>query len=111
MQQQIAARNLGRWVLLVVGALLVALVVTMSFGGAALAQDDPYEDDTPTVEDTLFGQDNPESDTGATLETRDSGGALPFTGADITLFVATGLAAIGTGAVIVRRSRVKKSES
>jgi hypothetical protein len=38
------------------------------------------------------------------------GGALPFTGADITLFVVIGLTAIGTGAVIIRRSRLRPQE-
>lgn len=36
---------------------------------------------------------------------------LPFTGADVTLFVLTGLAAIGIGMVIVRRTRARKLES
>lgn len=30
---------------------------------------------------------------------------LPFTGADLTLFAATGIAAIGTGVVVIRRTR------
>jgi LPXTG-motif cell wall-anchored protein len=34
-----------------------------------------------------------------------SGETLPFTGADLTLFVAIGLGAIGAGAMIVRRTR------
>ena len=38
------------------------------------------------------------------------GDTLPFTGADITLFVVIGLAAIGTGAVIMRRSRPRPRE-
>ena len=37
-------------------------------------------------------------------------GSLPFTGADITLFVVIGLAAIGTGAVIVRKTRPRPRE-
>jgi hypothetical protein len=37
------------------------------------------------------------------------GSALPFTGADITLLVATGLAAVGTGVYVVRRARTKES--
>lgn len=40
----------------------------------------------------------------------EEGGALPFTGADITLFVVIGLAAIGTGAVIIRKSRPRPQE-
>jgi LPXTG-motif cell wall-anchored protein len=34
-----------------------------------------------------------------------SGETLPFTGADLTLFVAIGLGAIGAGGMIVRRTR------
>ena len=33
---------------------------------------------------------------------------LPFTGADLTLFAATGFAAIGTGTVLVRATRSRK---
>ena len=40
----------------------------------------------------------------------DESGSLPFTGADITLFVVIGLAAIGTGAVIVRKTRARPRE-
>lgn len=38
-------------------------------------------------------------------------GCLPFTGADLTLFAATGFAAIGTGTVLVRATRNRKSRS
>lgn len=36
---------------------------------------------------------------------------LPFTGADLTLFAATGLAAFGTGTVLVRATRARRSRS
>jgi LPXTG-motif cell wall-anchored protein len=36
---------------------------------------------------------------------RPASSTLPFTGADVTLFVVIGLAAIGTGTLIVRRTR------
>jgi LPXTG-motif cell wall-anchored protein len=35
---------------------------------------------------------------------------LPFTGADVTLFMITGAALIATGMLVVRRTRAKKSE-
>ena len=35
--------------------------------------------------------------------------ALPFTGADLTLFVVAGAAAVGAGALIVRRTRSTNS--
>lgn len=34
---------------------------------------------------------------------------LPFTGADLTLFAATGFAAVGTGTVLVRATRSRRS--
>jgi LPXTG-motif cell wall-anchored protein len=36
---------------------------------------------------------------------------LPFTGADVTLFLVVGLAAIGTGTFLLRRTRVERAES
>ena len=36
---------------------------------------------------------------------------LPFTGADLTLFAVTGFAAIGTGTVIVRATRGRRSKT
>ncbi|HEX2057541.1 MAG TPA: hypothetical protein VHI71_04150 [Actinomycetota bacterium] len=36
---------------------------------------------------------------------------LPFTGADLTLFAATGMAALGTGTVLVRATRARRSKS
>jgi LPXTG-motif cell wall-anchored protein len=41
----------------------------------------------------------------------DTTGSLPFTGADITLFVVIGLAAIGTGALIIRKTRARPQQS
>lgn len=36
---------------------------------------------------------------------------LPFTGADVTLFVVTGAALIATGALVVRRTRAARSNN
>ena len=40
---------------------------------------------------------------------RSSEGVLPFTGADLTLFVVIGLGAIGAGTVMMRRTRKARS--
>lgn len=39
-----------------------------------------------------------------------SGGVLPFTGAEITLFVLAGAGAIGLGTLMVRAARNKRTE-
>jgi hypothetical protein len=36
---------------------------------------------------------------------------VPFTGADVTLFIITGVAAIATGTVLVRRTRGRRHTS
>jgi hypothetical protein len=46
-----------------------------------------------------------EGGTGGTGGTGGGTTVLPFTGADITLFLVIGLAAIGAGAALVRRAR------
>lgn len=38
----------------------------------------------------------------------DERGPLPFTGADLTLFAATGFAAVGTGTILVRATRRRR---
>jgi LPXTG-motif cell wall-anchored protein len=75
-----------------VAALLAVLV--LSFGGVALAQD--YNNPPPSV--------------GGETENRGpsvsgAGESLPFTGADVTMFVIVGLGAIGAGLLIVRKVR------
>ena len=92
--------------IVVVSALALAGALMMM--GTALAQQDPYGNGRPVVSPNLITRpDQPASNLlrrspnvqGAQTET------LPFTGADLTLFVATGLGAIATGAVILHRSR------
>lgn len=83
--------------------LTTALVfVLMSLSAVALAQ--PAGGSGPAVEPPDIESEaiNPQSD--------DTGsGTLPFTGADVTLFLVIGLSAIGAGTVLVRRTR--KAES
>ncbi len=94
--------------IVVVSALALAGALMMM--GTALAQQDPYGNGRPVVSPNLITQPtdqpasnllsrSPSSVQGANTQT------LPFTGADLTLFVATGLGAIATGAVILHRSR------
>jgi hypothetical protein len=89
---------------------VLALSGALMMMGTALAQQDPYGNGTPPVVSPNVitrPTDQPASNLlrrspnvqGTPTQT------LPFTGADLTLFVATGLGAIATGAVIMHRSR------
>jgi LPXTG-motif cell wall-anchored protein len=77
----------------VVGLLLLALPAQAQTGGNI------QQPRNPNVQDITDEQ-------GAVEE----GETLPFTGADITLFVVIGLAAIGSGALIIRKSRPRGQE-
>lgn len=92
--------------IVVISALALAGALMMM--GTALAQQDPYGNGRPVVSPNLITR--PASQPASNLLRRSPNvqGAtqtLPFTGADLTLFVATGLGAIATGAVILHRSR------
>lgn len=97
--------------IVVVGALTLAGALLMM--GTALAQQDPYGNGRPEVGGTQLTR--PGIQPGASLLRRSprTQGAvsesLPFTGADLTLFVATGLAVIATGTVILHRSRAARA--
>lgn len=67
----------------------------------AVAQTDPYSTKTPEVLPTRI--EDPDGEVQADVQER--GSSLPFTGADITLFAVTGAAAVGTGAMVVKRSK------
>ena len=90
--------------------MMVFLFAVMLAATATAAPKERYSDDGPTG-DVITRDSGYSGDSGDVLggTTEDpQGSALPFTGADITLFVATGLAAIGTGAFIVRRARTRE---
>jgi LPXTG-motif cell wall-anchored protein len=88
-------------ILRLLAASVLACLVVGLFATAALAQEGSGpEPDNPGIEGETINP-NP-NDLG---ENEGDGGVLPFTGADITLFVVIGLAAIGTGTLIVRRTR------
>ena len=94
--------------IVVVSALALAGALMMM--GTALAQQDPYGNGRPVVSPNLITRPDNQPASNLLRRSPDVQGAtqtetLPFTGADLTLFVATGLGAIATGAVILHRSR------
>lgn len=93
----------ARGALLVVG-LFVALTGAMLLVPSAAAQSDKYVPDE-TVSPTIIITGSPSEPAVPPQDSR-----IPFTGADLSLFVATGAAAVGTGAVIVRRTRRKRED-
>jgi LPXTG-motif cell wall-anchored protein len=95
---------------LVVAVLACLLLVVGS--AAALAQEESGtvegNEQQPEVQaDTV----QPAAEVEGSVEDAAEGGGntLPFTGADVTLFVIIGVAAIGTGTLIVRRTRPSKA--
>lgn len=99
---------------LVVGAMMVMSLV----GTAAAQENDPYSNDGPKVLPSVIERGEPERPDAVINdrttppppdEERRERDPLPFTGADLTLFVATGMAAVATGSVIVRRTRARSS--
>jgi hypothetical protein len=97
-------RRTGRSFKALVVATAVAILMALgAFSSAALAQQEGYSETQPDVQ-VRFGSQNQPS----IVEEGEGEGLLPFTGADLTLFVATGLAAIGTGVVVLRRTRPRE---
>lgn len=103
--------HVGRVALVVVAGLLLALGATFFYGGSAEAKPkEPYSSQRPEVLPTRITDDNEkrqpdDGDTVGGLEVDDRSGVLPFTGADIMLFLIIGSAAVGTGFVLVRKTR------
>jgi LPXTG cell wall anchor motif len=113
----------ARKAIFVVLALAVALVGLLALSPAASAQTrvgggecffDPYGDKVCPDDEVR----DPKTEVQADLLRRPSTppdnppseGPLPFTGADVTLFLVTGGALVATGAVLVRRNRTRRSE-
>ena len=102
-------------------AVMVVLAGALVLSGTAAAQEtgsssvncelDPYNSVCEGGEKRNFGPEV-ESDVLTRPETSpdDSGETLPFTGADVTLFVITGAALVATGMLVVRRTRARRSE-
>jgi LPXTG-motif cell wall-anchored protein len=83
------------------------ILASMSLAGAALAQsaEQPPEDE---VRGEVIRNEQPEQapDLLPRGDQPDvAPGVLPFTGADLTLFVVVGAAAVAGGALIVRKAR------
>ncbi len=53
---------------------------------------------------------DPDTDVDAKILERGGSERLPFTGADLTLFVVTGAALVATGMLVVRRARAGRDE-
>ncbi len=93
------------------------ILASMSLAGAALAQsaEQPPDDE---VLDEVIRNEQPEQAPDLLPDLQPRGdqpdvapGVLPFTGADLTLFAATGFAAVGTGTILVRATRARRSRS
>ncbi len=103
--------------LLGVLALTVLVAGMFVLSGTAAAQEtssvncelDPYNSVCKGEQDRDFNPDV-ESEV-LTRQPTDDSDTLPFTGADVTLFVITGAALVATGLLVVRRTRANKSEA
>lgn len=106
----------ARRVLLIAGMLLVTVVGGLVVAGSAGAQTgphDPYSSPSDSVLPSRISTPPPHRRSvppapGPHVLPKRPPSNLPFTGADVTLFVITGLAAIGTGMVLVRRTRARR---
>ena len=75
------------------------VLVLLTFGAVAQAQSTGGNPEPPGIGGEEIGTDV------APAPAQPSADTLPFTGADLTLFVVIGLGAIAAGATIVRRTR------
>jgi LPXTG-motif cell wall-anchored protein len=116
------SRSVVRKTMLTVLALAVAVIGILALSPAASAQTvvggegecffDPYGDEVCPSDEIR----DPKTEVEAELLERPStspapsDSPLPFTGADVTLFLVTGAALIGTGGFMVRRNKTRRSE-
>ena len=91
--------------------LTIALAPVMGVALASHACDDSYPP-APNCE-VLGHQDDDDDgdDDGDDGAVAGAGEELPFTGAEMTLYVLGGVALIGTGALIVRQTRRSRTET
>lgn len=87
-------------------ALLLVALMSVMFAGVAAAQSDPYGNGKPDVDAEVIGSGEERSE-----EVAGDSSTLPFTGADLTLYVAIGALAIGSGVWLVRRNRAREDAS
>ena len=106
-------------------ALMVVLVGGLFFTGSAVAAEkvkitvegetcfvDPYGPLVcPKDDERDFGSDVQADVLERQPSPPDDSSTVPFTGADITLFVITGAALVATGMVVVRRSRAARGNA
>ena len=86
-------------------ACLVALLSVVLLAGAAVAQQDPYDDDGNKPKGEVIEKPEVKGERQATNPEDDQGSILAFTGADVALLVATGVVLVLTGTAVVRRVR------
>lgn len=107
-------RRTGRIALFVASVMVLATLAAFALATSAVAKPcDPYTKPCkpivkPTMQRTDHGRPD---DKEIVIPERQERGPLPFTGADLTLFAATGFAAVGTGSILVRASRSRRSRS
>ena len=111
----------ARGALLIATLLLITVVGGLMVAGAAGAatkgpNNDPYFSPSDTVLPSRISTPPPR--THSVVPPNDDQilgkrppSVVPFTGADVTLFIITGVAAIATGAVLVRRTRARRHTS
>lgn len=117
------AGRYSRIALFVASTVMLGLVAAVLVASSADAQPvappcDPYTKHCkPIVKPTLIFDDPQRVKDAELITTPPSDppprcrNCVPFTGADLTLFAATGFAAIGTGTILVRATRKRKPRS
>ena len=111
----------GKVALLAVASLLVATMWMLMSSSPVKAQTEPYSSETPSVLPTTITNDDDDTPPDDVLDERiendddapedvaaderENSGVLPFTGGDVVLFLVVGTAAVGTGLLLVRKSR------
>ena len=84
----------------------LAMLAMLWLAGPAAAQD-PYPPDNPPGGGVGGANQGRDGEVSGVVESDDDGDGLPFTGAEITMYSVIGLGAIGTGVLILRRTRAK----
>lgn len=100
----------ARLALLMVTVVIGVMTALLIAGPVGAQEKDPYSDRGPKVLPSVIERGEPKRPIvvfpeRTTPPEPPERNPLPFTGADLTLFVATGMAAIATGTVILRRTR------
>lgn len=110
MSNTVGIRTTGR-IALLASLLMLACVAAFTITSSAAAKPcDPYTKKCkPIVKPTVIRTDHGKpNDQEIVIPNREERDPLPFTGADLTLFAATGFAAVGTGTILVRATRARK---